>query len=104
VERALMPVPDDAPVLLLSHDPDVFPRVPARVSLTLSGHTHGGQVGVPLVRRPFVPSHYGERYVYGHVVEDDRHLWVSSGVGTSGMPVRFLRPPEVVILTLRAPS
>jgi predicted MPP superfamily phosphohydrolase len=104
VERALMPVPEAAAVLLLSHDPDAFPSVPARVSLTLSGHTHGGQVGVPLVRRPFIPSHYGERYVAGHIEEDGRHLYVSSGVGTSGMPVRFLRPPEVVILTLRAPS
>jgi predicted MPP superfamily phosphohydrolase len=103
VERALMPVPEDAPVLLLSHDPDVFPYVPARVSLTLSGHTHGGQVGVPLVRRLFVPSHYGERYVAGHIEEDGRHVYVSSGVGTSGLPVRLLRPPEVVILTLRAP-
>ena len=47
--------PDAAPVLLLSHDPDVFPHVPARVALTLSGHTHGGQVGIPYLRRPFVP-------------------------------------------------
>jgi predicted MPP superfamily phosphohydrolase len=104
VERALMPVPEAAPVLLLSHDPDAFPSVPARVSLTLSGHTHGGQVGVPLVRRPFIPSHYGERFLAGHIEEDGRHLYVSSGVGTSGLPVRFLRPPEVVSLTLRAPS
>jgi uncharacterized protein len=91
-------------VLLLSHDPDAFPYVPAGVSLTLSGHTHGGQVGIPRLRTPFVPSHFGERYIYGHVVEGGRHLYVSSGVGTSGLPVRFLRPPEVVILTLRAPS
>ena len=104
VDRALMPVPEDAPVLLLSHDPDAFPSVPERVSLTLSGHTHGGQVGIPGLRRPFVPSHYGERYLRGHVVERGRHLDVSSGIGTSGLPVRFLRPPEVVILTLRAPS
>ena len=99
-----MPVPDDAPVLLLSHDPDPFPGVPERVALTLAGHTHGGQVAIPLLRRPFVPSRYGERYVRGHVVEDGRHLYVSSGIGTSGLPVRFLRPPEVVSLTLRAPS
>jgi predicted MPP superfamily phosphohydrolase len=104
VDRALMPVPDTAPVLLLSHDPDAFPAVPERVALTLSGHTHGGQVAIPLVRRPFVPSRYGERFVHGHVVERDRHLYVSSGVGTSGAPVRLLRPPEVVILTLRARS
>jgi uncharacterized protein len=104
VDRALMPVPEDAPVLLLSHDPDAFPAVPERVSLTLAGHTHGGQVAIPLVRRPFVPSRYGERYVHGHVVEKGRHLYVSSGVGTSGAPLRFLRPPEVVSLALRARS
>ena len=104
VDRALMPVPEDAPVLLLSHDPDAFPFVPERVSLTLAGHTHGGQVRIPRLRRPIVPSHYGERYLYGHVVEGGRHLHVSSGIGTSGLPVRFLRPPEVVSLTLRAPS
>jgi uncharacterized protein len=104
VSRALTGVPDDGAVLLLSHDPDVFPIVPARVALTLSGHTHGGQVGIPYLRRPFVPSHHGERYVQGHVVEGGRHLYVTSGLGTSGIPVRLLRPPEVVILTLRAPS
>jgi predicted MPP superfamily phosphohydrolase len=104
VSRALADVPAGAPVLLLSHDPDAFPSVPTRVALTLSGHTHGGQVGIPYLRRPFVPSHYGERYVRGHVVEDGRHLYVSSGLGTSGIPVRLLMPPEVVILTLRAPS
>jgi len=104
VDRALMPVPDDAAVLLLSHDPDAFPSVPSRVALTLAGHTHGGQVGIPLLRRPFVPSHYGERYLHGHVAEGDRHLHVSSGIGTSGLPMRLLRPPEVVSLTLRAAS
>ena len=104
VDRALMPVPEDAPVLLLSHDPDAFPDVPERVGLTLAGHTHGGQVAIPGLRRPFVPSRYGERYAHGHKVERGRHLYVSSGVGTSGLPLRFLRPPEVVNLTLRAPS
>jgi predicted MPP superfamily phosphohydrolase len=104
LDRALSEVPEGEPVLLLSHDPDVFPHVPARVALTLSGHTHGGQVGIPYVRRPFVPSRFGERYVRGHVAEDGRDLYVSSGVGTSGVPVRLFCPPEVVILTLRAPS
>ena len=47
------------------------------------------------------PSYYGERYARGHVVEDGRHLYISSGFGTSGLPVRFLAPPEVVVLELR---
>ena len=87
-----MPVPEDAPVLLLSHDPDAFPAVPARVSLTLAGHTHGGQVAIPGLRRPFVPSRYGERYVHGHMVEGGRHLYVSSGVGTSGAAAALPAP------------
>ena len=98
---ALADVPPDAPVILLSHDPDVFPYVPDRVALTLSGHLHGGQVAIPVLRRPALPSRYGERYARGHVIEEDRHLYVSSGFGTSGLPLRFLAPPEIVILELR---
>ena len=98
---ALAGVPPGAPVILLAHDPDVFPFVPDRVALTLSGHLHGGQVAVPVLRRPAIPSRYGERYARGHVVEEDRHLYVSSGLGTSGLPLRLFVPPEVVVLELR---
>ena len=101
VVRALRDVPTDAPVIVLSHDPDLFPRIPERVALTLSGHTHAGQVAIPLLRRPMMPSYYGERYARGHIVEGRKHLLVTSGVGTSGLPIRFLAPPEVIHLTLR---
>lgn len=90
---------DDAPALLLAHEPDIFPRVPARVALTLSGHTHGGQVRLPGIP-PIVPSNYGDRYAYGHIVEDGRHLIVSAGLGTSGYPVRLGVPPEIVLVEL----
>jgi predicted MPP superfamily phosphohydrolase len=102
VRTALRDVPLGGPAIVLTHDPDMFPEVPPWVSLTLAGHTHGGQVAIPLLRRPMLPSRYGERYARGHVVEDGRHLYVTSGVGTSGLPIRFLAPPEVVVLTLRA--
>jgi predicted MPP superfamily phosphohydrolase len=82
-------------VILLAHEPDVFPRVPERVALTLSGHTHGGQVRI-LGYSPIVPSRYGNRYAYGHIVERDRHLVVSGGLGCTGLPVRFGVPPEIV--------
>lgn len=101
IAAALRAVPADAPSLVLTHNPDVFPEMPARVSLTIAGHTHGGQVYVPGVGRPVVPSRYGERFAVGHVVEDGRHLFVSSGVGTSILPVRFLVPPEVSVIELR---
>jgi len=94
-------IPDDGtPIVLAVHEPDIFPKVPARVSLTLAGHTHGGQVALPVVGRMVVPSAYGQRYAYGHVVEHDRHLIVSGGLGCSMIPVRFGVPPEVVVIDL----
>lgn len=103
IPRALSGVPADEPVLLLTHNPDVFPDVPSRVALTLAGHTHGGQVALPFLGRPIVPSRYGERYAYGLVVEEGRALFVSPGIGTSLLPVRFRVPPEISIVTLSAP-
>jgi predicted MPP superfamily phosphohydrolase len=97
-------VTGDAPAILLAHEPDIFPKVPDRVTLTLSGHTHGGQVRL-FGYSPVVPSAFGNRYAYGHVVEDGRHLIVSGGLGTSIMPVRFGLPPEIVLIELgRAPA
>ena len=104
LHRALRQVTDDLPVLLLTHNPDLFPEVPPRVALTFAGHTHGGQVRLPILGRPIVPSIYGERYAAGSVIEDGRHLFVTSGVGTSILPVRFLVPPEVVLATLDPPD
>jgi predicted MPP superfamily phosphohydrolase len=101
VGRTLAGVPDGATVVLLSHDPDVFPRVPPRVALTLSGHTHGGQVNIPGARSRWIPSRFGERFADGHVVEDGRHLVISRGIGTSRLPVRLAAPPEIVLLRLR---
>jgi predicted MPP superfamily phosphohydrolase len=92
---------DDAPAILLAHEPDIFPNVPERVALTLSGHTHGGQVRL-LGYSPVVPSRYGNRYAYGHVVEAGRHLIVSGGLGTSILPLRLGVPPEIVLLELGA--
>jgi predicted MPP superfamily phosphohydrolase len=100
VEGTMAQVTDEAPVIAFTHNPDLFPFIPERVSLTLAGHTHGGQVRIPLIGRPVVPSSYGERFAIGHVVEDGRHLFVTPGLGTSILPVRFLVPPEVSVLRL----
>jgi predicted MPP superfamily phosphohydrolase len=91
---------DDAPVILLTHNPDIFPDVPQRVALTLAGHTHGGQVSLPFVGRPVVPSRFGQRFAAGHIIEHGRHLFVATGVGTSILPVRFRVPPAVTMLTV----
>jgi predicted MPP superfamily phosphohydrolase len=98
----LAQVTTDDPVILLAHEPDIFPRLPSRVALTFAGHTHGGQIRVPLIWPAFVPSRYGKRYSYGHVIERERHLIVSGGLGTSIIPARFGVPPEIVHVTLGA--
>jgi predicted MPP superfamily phosphohydrolase len=98
----LSQIKTDDPVLLLVHEPDIFPKVPERVALTLAGHTHGGQIRIPLIWPHFVPSRYGARFAYGHVIEDDRHLIVSGGLGTTLIPARFGVPPEIVHITLGA--
>ncbi len=92
----LAQVTTDDPVILLAHEPDIFVKVPPRVALTLSGHTHGGQIRIPLLWPRFVPSRYGARFAYGHVIERNRHMIVSGGLGTSFAPVRLGVPPEIV--------
>ncbi len=99
----LAQVTDQEPVVLLAHEPDIFPEVPARVALTLSGHTHGGQVRL-FGHSPRVPSRFGNRYAHGHVVEDGRHLIVSGGLGCSIVPVRFGVPPEINLVEVAGPA
>jgi predicted MPP superfamily phosphohydrolase len=98
----LAQITSDDPVILLAHEPDIFPTVPERVALTLAGHTHGGQVRLPFIPPLWAPSKYGARYVYGHVVEQGRHLIVSGGLGCSKVPLRFGVPPEIVRVQLGA--
>jgi predicted MPP superfamily phosphohydrolase len=99
VAGMLAKISGDAPVIALAHEPDIFARMPARVSLMLCGHTHGGQVRL-FGYSPVVPSRYGNRYAYGHVEERGRHMVVSGGLGCSKLPVRFGMPPEIVIVDL----
>lgn len=95
----LAQVTDDAPVILLAHEPDIFPQVPDRVALTLSGHTHGGQVRL-FGYSPVVPSDYGNRYAYGAVEERGRHLVVSAGLGFTSLPLRIGVPPEITVVDI----
>jgi uncharacterized protein len=98
----LAKVKDDAPLILLAHEPDVAMRVPERVALQLSGHTHGGQVRL-FGWSPVVPSRYGNRLAYGHT-RTNCDVVVSGGLGCSIMPFRFGVPPEIVLVTLGGSS
>jgi predicted MPP superfamily phosphohydrolase len=93
-------VPRGAPLLVLSHNPDLFPMLPARPSLTVAGHTHGAQVNLPLVRDRVTPSAHGARFAGGLFRDRERVMYVSRGIGTSTFPVRFRATPEIVVLKL----
>jgi predicted MPP superfamily phosphohydrolase len=102
IRRQWSRLPQNEPVLVLSHSPDIFPEIPSRVSLTLAAHTHGGQVRLPVIGSPVVPSFFGQRFARGHIIERGRHLFVNTGLGTSIIPIRLGVPPEISILTLHA--
>lgn len=99
-QKAFAMVPTRSPVLAFTHHPDVFPTIKNPFSLMIAGHTHGGQVVLPFLGRAVVPSQYGQRYAIGHIEENHRHLFVTPGIGTSILPVRFGVPPEISYLRL----
>lgn len=104
IKATLAQMTGDGPALLLAHEPDIFADLAThdpegRILLTLSGHTHGGQVRFgPWA--PVVPSQYGSRFAYGWLREGERDLVVSGGLGCSGLPVRFGVPPEITVVDL----
>jgi len=94
--------PTDA-CLLLSHNPDVAETLTdPRVGLVLSGHTHGGQINVPMIGAPWTPSRYGNKYAHGLVEAPVTKVYVSAGIGMSAVPVRANRKPEISLITLKS--
>jgi predicted MPP superfamily phosphohydrolase len=91
--------------IALSHSPDNFERLArAGVDLVLAGHTHGGQWRFPLVGSVIVPSNHGRRFDHGLFEDSGAAMWVTRGVGCVGVPVRINCPPEIALITLRAPA
>ena len=88
--------------VLLSHSPDPFPDLPGDVGLMLAGHTHCGQIRLPLIGAVSTMSRYGERYACGMVSERGKRLVVGAGLGTSIMPIRLGAPPDMWLLELRS--
>ena len=87
--------------IVLAHDPAAFAYLPRDAAcLMLSGHTHGGQIRVPLLGPLVNMSDAPLRWTYGHIVDRNRHLYVTSGVGTSLLPLRVGVPPELALIEL----
>jgi predicted MPP superfamily phosphohydrolase len=100
--------PKEGQIVVLEHSPDIlyilnyWKHLNPDLKLMLAGHTHGGQVWLPILGAPFVPSSVGQRYTRGHIEEEGIDMFVTSGIGTSILPFRFMVPPEVAIVTLRS--
>ena len=86
--------------VLLSHSPDPFPALPPDITLMLAGHTHCGQIRLPLIGAPRTMSAYGQRYACGEVRENRRTLIVTAGLGTSALPLRLGAVPDLWLIHL----
>lgn len=95
-------------VLVLEHSPDVAvvindgEPISKDLRLMIAGHTHGGQVWLPVLGSPIVPSSYGQKFAAGHVRDKELDIFVTTGVGTSILPFRFMVTPEIAVLTIRS--
>ena len=104
VQKPLRDIPSNSPILLFTHDPAIFPEIPARVNLTIAGHTHGGQVWLPLLHLFAPKMGCQEPYVKDVLMQNNRMLFISIGVGNSVFPIRFLNAPEISLLKLKSES
>jgi len=105
IDPALDPAPANAAKLALFHSPEIFDAIASRVDIAFAGHTHGGQVRAPIVGAPWTPPGSG-RFTAGWYSAEDAaaRMYVSRGIGTSVLPVRFWCRPEVAIVTIRPGS
>ncbi len=95
-------------VIVLQHSPDVVPiitgdlQISKDLKIMFAGHTHGGQVWLPVIGAPVIPSSYGQKFARGHVKDAGLDVFVTSGVGTSILPLRLMVTPEIAVVTIRS--
>lgn len=93
-------------VIVLEHSPDILPAITGELAISsnlklmLAGHTHGGQIWLPILGSPLIPSSYGQKYAFGHIKDRNLDLFVTTGIGTSVFPFRFMMPPEIAVLEI----
>jgi predicted MPP superfamily phosphohydrolase len=93
-------IPDKRNVIALTHNPDSLLNAPVGISLMFAGHSHGGQLNWPIFGP--IAAVNDKRFMDGHAVVDGKHVYITSGVGTSVIPFRFRVPPEIAVVTMRS--
>jgi len=102
--HALRKAPDDADVIAITHRPDIFAAAPRRLAVTVAGHSHCGQINLPVFGRLIAASRGSQRWPCGYYEDGGRQIYVTGGIGISILPARFNQPPEIVVLTLQRGS
>lgn len=100
IEQAMQGILESEFTITFTHSPDLFPKIPNSADLNIAGHTHGGQVNLPILGRLVVPSRYKQRYAAGVIDENGEVYFVTTGVGTSIFPIRFHVVPEISVLEI----
>ena len=98
--QALKGIGKNSPVIFLSHTPDVFREIPSEASIAFSGHTHGGQVKLPFIGALFSNTFAKDKLIEGEYRNGPKTIFVTRGLGTSRLPVRFLCTPVISLITL----
>ena len=98
--QTLKGVEKNSPVIFLSHTPDVFREIPTEASIAFSGHTHGGQVKLPFIGALFSNTFAKDKLIEGEYRDGPKTIFVTRGLGTSRLPVRFLCTPVISLITL----
>ncbi len=88
------------PVVVLSHSPDIVPDLPNLVAVVAAGHTHCGQISLPIIGRLATASRYGERFACGQIDDNGQAVVVTAGLGTSILPIRLGVPPDFWVIEL----
>lgn len=99
-DKAFQDVPDEAFTIALFHSPEHFDQLFSEINFAFSGHTHGGQVRLPFLRPLSLPDGSGD-YVSGWYQKQNSYMYVSRGVGTTVLPIRFLCRPEVAVIQFK---
>ena len=94
----------NAPTIIVSHTPDIVPKLPRAVSAIFAGHTHCGQISLPIVGPLTTLSKYGDRFACGMIRDGEQTIFVGAGLGTSILPIRFGAPPDVWLVTFGPPD
>jgi len=103
IDRLMRDVPKEAPRIALAHNPDFIEEFAVKrqhVDLMMSGHTHGGQIRLPVLGAPHISSSYGQRYAIGLNRNGSMQVYTTRGIGTILLPSRFDCPPEITLYTL----